>query len=100
MSRTTRFKIGLIAVLWAIIAGAAAAGWMIGHGNAEIQIAALKQRLAATVAPKPSCGIDIQLLQAPPAAPARIANPFGLALGGILPRAPHHLHLREMLTAR
>jgi len=100
MSRTTRFKIGLIAVLWAIIAGAAAAGWMIGHGNAELQIAALKRQLAATVAPMPACGIDIQLLEAPSPEPARIANPFGLTLGGIPPLAQQHLHLRELLTAR
>jgi hypothetical protein len=38
--------------------------------------------------------MEIELLE------ARAANPFGLTLGGILPRAPQHLHLREMLTAR
>jgi hypothetical protein len=94
MSRTTRFKIGLVAALWAIIGIAAAAGWMIGHGSAALQISDLKQQLATGAAPKRACGMEIELLE------ARAANLFGIALAGILPRAPQHLHLREMLTTR
>lgn len=100
MSRTMRFKIGAVAVLWAVIAVAAAAGWMIGHGSAALQIRELKQQLAAGGAPKRSCAMEIDLLEARGAEPVRAANLFGLTLGGILPRAPQHLHLREMLSAR
>lgn len=100
MSTTTRFKIGAVAVLWAIIVAAAAAGWMIGHGNAARQIAELEQRVAASAPPKQYCGQEIELLEARAAEPARTANLFGVALGGILLGAPQHLHLREMLTAR
>jgi hypothetical protein len=67
---------------------------MIGHGSAALQISDLKQQIAAGAPAKQTCGMEIELLE------ARAANPFGLTLGGILPRAPQHLHLREMLTAR
>ena len=99
MSRMTRFKIGAVAVLWAIIAAAAAAGWMIGHGNAALQISELKHRLAASASPKQTCGMEIELLEAR-AEPTRAANLFSLTLGGIQPGAPRHLHLRQMLTSR
>ena len=100
MSRTMRFKIGAVAVLWSIIAVAAGAGFLIGHGNAELRITELKQQLAASAAPKRACGMEIELLGARGTAPPPAASLFGLKLGGILPSAPQHLHLREMLTAR
>ena len=100
MSRTTRFKIGALAALWVIIAVAAAAGWMIGHGNAALQISELRQRLAASATPKQSCGMEIELLEARAAELPRATDLFGLTLDGILPGAPQHPHLRQMLTSR
>lgn len=100
MSRTMRFKIGAVAVLWALIAVAAFSGWLIGHGSAAMQISDLKQQLAVSEPAKRTCGTEIELLEARDADSPRASNPFGLALSGILPGAPQHLHLREMLTSR
>jgi hypothetical protein len=100
MSRIAWLKIGAVGALWTIIATAAMSGWLIAKGDAARQITELRQRLAVinASAPKQGCGAEVELIE------ARIgvtpANVFGLALGGILPNAPHHLHLREMLTAR
>ncbi len=100
MSSMTRFKIGLVAMLWAIIAVAAASGWLIGHGNASRQISQLKQQLAVSAAPRPACGMDIQLLEVRDAETSRAPNVFGLTLAGIWPSAPQHLNLGEMLMRR
>lgn len=101
MSRTMRFKIGAVAVLWAVIAVAAFSGWMIGHGSAAMRISDLKRQLAVSApASKQACGMEIELLEARDADPPRATNLFGLTLAGILPAAPQHLHLREMLTSR
>ncbi len=100
MRRMTRFKVGLVAVLWAFIAAAAFAGWMIGHGSAKRTIGELERRLAAVAAPKTSCGVEAEPLKAQGGAPPRSVNVFGVALHGILLRAPQHPHLRELLTAR
>jgi hypothetical protein len=100
MSRVVWLKIGAVAALWMIIGGAAVSGWMIGRSGAARQISELRQQLAAdATAPRPSCGVEIELLDAQPGNSRIAANLFGLTLGGILPRAPQHLHLREMLTA-
>lgn len=99
MSRIAWFKIGVIAALWTIVATAAVSGWLIGRGDAARQITQLKQRLAVTTSlPKQGCGAEVELLEA--RAGSRADNVFGVALGGILPTPPHHLHLREMLTTR
>lgn len=100
MSKLPWLKIGVAAALWTIIAGAAVSGWVIGRGDAAQQIAELRQRLAADAAPKQSCGLEIEFLDARPSDEAGPANLFGITLDGILPKAPLHLHLREMLTAR
>lgn len=98
MSSITWFKIGVVAALWTVIATAAVSGWLIGRGDAAQQITQLKQRLAVTTSlPKQGCGAEVELLEARVGQPA---NVFGVALGGILPTPPHHLHLREMLTLR
>lgn len=98
MSRIAWLKIGAVAALWTIIATAAISGWLIAKGDSARQITELRQRLAINSVPKQGCGAEVELLE------ARIgtapANVFGLGLGGILPKAPHHLHLREMLTSR
>jgi hypothetical protein len=99
MSSITWFKIGVVAALWTVIATAAVSGWLIGRGDATQQITQLKQRLAVTTSlPKQGCGAEVELLEA--RAGNQPANVFGVALGGILPTPPHHLHLREMLTLR
>lgn len=100
MSRTMRFKIGAVAVLWAVIAVAAFSGWLIGHGSAAMQISDLKQQLAVSAPAKRACGMEIDLLEASDPDPPRATNLFGLTLAGILPGAPQHLHLRQMLTSR
>ena len=98
MNRMTRFKIGLVAALWGFIVAAAFAGWMIGHGSAELKIAELEQRLAARAAPKPSCGTEIELLKARSAETSHAADIFGVTLGGLLPHAPQRPHPRETPT--
>ena len=56
-------------------------------------------RLAVTTSlPKQGCGAEVELIEARTG--NQPANVFGVALGGILPTPPHHLHLREMLTLR
>jgi hypothetical protein len=100
MSKIVWLKIGAVAALWAIIVGSAVSGWMIGRSDAARQISDLRQRLAFGSAPKASCGVEIELIEARTGKSARGANLFGLTLSGILPPAPYHLHLREMLTAR
>ncbi len=100
MSSMTRLKISIVAVLWAVIAVAAASGWLIGHGNASLEISQLKQQLVASAAPKPTCGMDVQLLEVRDAQPPAAPNVFGLRLAGIWPSAPQHPNLREMLTRR
>src|SRR5581483_845612 len=108
MNRFLWLKIGAVAALWALIGGAALSGWLIGHSEAARQISELRQRLAADSAPKPGCGVEVELLEArtdkatrtdaTSTAPAeKPANLFGLKLGGIWPGVPQHLHLREML---
>ncbi|HEY7609890.1 MAG TPA: hypothetical protein VIF14_11715 [Alphaproteobacteria bacterium] len=99
MSRIAWLKIGAVAALWTIIIGAAVSGWMVGRSGAARQISELRQRLAADSVPKPSCGVEIELLDAPTGNSRMAANLFGLTLGGILPKAPQHIHLREMLTS-
>lgn len=99
MSRITWFKIGAVGALWTVIAVAAFSGWLIGHGGAAQQISDLRQRLAVNSTPKQSCGVEIELLEAR-AGTATPANLWGVTLGGFLLKAPHHLHLREMLTSR
>jgi hypothetical protein len=96
MSRIAWLKIGAVAALWTIVATAAISGWLIAKGDAARQITELRQRIALISTPKQGCGAEVELLE------ARIgpANVFGLALGGILPTPPQHLHLREMLTTR
>jgi hypothetical protein len=64
MDTTTRFKIGALAVLWGIIALAALAGWMIGHGGAAMQIARLERQLAASAPARQTCGVEIELPEA------------------------------------
>ena len=100
MSRTMRFKIGAVAVLWTVIAVAAFSGWLIGHGSAVMQISDLKRQLATSAPAKQSCGMEIELLEARDADPPHATNLLGLALAGILPGASRHLHLREILTSR
>jgi hypothetical protein len=99
MSRFVWIKIAAVGALWTIISVAALSGYLIGRGDAAKQITELKQRLAiSSSVPKQGCGAEVELLEArmgttPP-------NVFGVALGGMFPTAPRHLHLREMLTAR
>ena len=99
MSRGVWLKIGAVAALWMIIGGVAVSGWMIGRSGAARQSSELRQQLAADSAPRPNCGVEIELLDAQPGSSRIAANLFGLTIGGILPRAPQHLHLREMLTS-
>jgi hypothetical protein len=94
------FKIGALAVLWAIIAVAATSGWLIGRSDAARQISALQQRLALQSGDKPGCGVQLELLEARTGSALAATNPFGVTLRGFLPRPPQHLHLREMLTSR
>ena len=111
MNKVVWFKIGAVAALWMLIGGAALSGWMIGRSEAARQISEWRQRLAVDTAPKASCGIEVELIEArtdkdtrtdATAAPAKgeQANLFGLKSGGIWPGVPQHLHLREMLTTR
>jgi len=100
MSRLTWFKIGAVAVLWGIIAVAAGSGWLIGRGDAARQISELRQRLSVSTTPKPSCGIELELLEARAGAPTHATNLLGITLDGIQPASPHHWHLRQMLTSR
>jgi hypothetical protein len=100
MDTTMRSKIGVVALLWGIIALAALSGWMIGHGSAEMRIAQLKQQLAVSAPAKQTCGMEIELLEARADKPKPATNLFGLTLHGIWPGAPQHLHLREMLSLR
>jgi len=98
MSKIAWLKIGAVGALWTIIATAAISGWLIAKGDSARQITELRQRLAVISAPKQGCGAEVELIEARiGAAPT---NVFGLGLAGILPNAPHHLHLREMLTTR
>lgn len=97
MSNFAWFKIGALAALWMIIAVAATSGWLIGRGDAARQISDLKQRLALQSAPKQSCGVELELLEARAGAPT---NLFGVTLGAFVHRGPHHLHLRQLLTSR
>ena len=98
MSKIAWLKIGAVGALWTIIATAALSGWLIAKGDAARQITELRQRLAVISAPKQGCGAEVELIEARIGATS--ANVFGLALGGIVPNAPHRLHLREMLTTR
>jgi len=100
MNKVVWLKIGAVAALWIIIAGAAASGWVIGRSDAARQISELRQRLALDAMPKASCGVEVELLEAGAAKKVGPTNLFGLTVVGILPRAPQHLHLRQMLTSR
>jgi hypothetical protein len=100
MGRLSLLKIGAVAGLWAIIAGSALTGWWIGKGESARQISELRQRLAVSAAPRNGCGVEVELLEASGGRTAPPPNLFGVTLGGLLPRAPQHLHLREMLTSR
>lgn len=92
-------KVGAVAAFWAIVAGAAVSGWTIGRSEAARQVADLRQRLAADAGSKRTCAIESVPLDSGNAEPPGKGNLFGLTLGGILPSAPLHLHLREMLTS-
>lgn len=94
MNRMKRSGFVAVAALWGIIATASFSGWLIGHGVAEAQLDALKQRLAESAPPKSTCAMNTG------EADTRSANPFGVTLKGILAGAPQEPHLREMLTLR
>jgi len=100
MSNFAWFKIGALGALWMIIAAAATSGWLIGRGDAARQISDLKQQLALQSTPKQSCGVELELLEARAGSTAPPTNLFGVTLGAFVHRAPHHLHLRQMLTSR
>lgn len=100
MNRTTRFKIGAVAVLWAVIAVAAFSGWLIGHGSAAMRISDLKRQLATSPPARQTCGREIELLEARDAELPHATHLLGLALAGALPGASPHLRLRATPTSR
>jgi len=92
-------KIGAVAALWTIIAGAAVSGWMLGKREAAREYSDLQRRLTAGDTPTRSCGIEVDLLdsegrgKALPSTPAD-AGPTQISA------PPGFYHLREMLTLR
>jgi hypothetical protein len=95
MRRIPWLKIGAVAALWAIIVGAAGAGWMLGRGDAARQVSELRQRLAADTSSRPSCGIEVELLDAREPDKFPEIGPQGISANVL--RAPGYLHLRQML---
>lgn len=95
MRSTLWLKIGAVAALWVIIVGAAGAGWMLGRSAADRQISELRQRLAADTPSRPTCGIEVDLLDAREPDRFPDSGPQGISANAL--RSPGYLHLRQML---
>lgn len=98
MRKIPWLKIGAVAALWTIVAGAAVSGWMIGKSDAAREYSDLQRRLTAGTSASRSCGIEVELLEVPG---REIAPPeYRAELGPTQIFAPAYLNLREMLTSR
>ena len=98
MRSMTWIKIGAVAALWTIIAGAAVSGWMIGKKEAAREYSDLQRRLTSGNTSSRSCGIEVELLD--PERPGRgkplVADPGPTQILAV----PRFYHLRELLTLR
>ena len=100
MSKLPWLKLGAVAVLWTTILGAAGAGWMIGRSEAARQVSELRQRIAADMPHKQTCGIEVDLLDSRKADKFPEPPVHGIRMDASSLRSPGYLHLREMLTMR